>query len=178
MTKAINTYGRRLCISILLCIIVMYQLACAPFEAQEAYENGVSAYEAGNYKKALRQLNLAIRLDAENIDAYYYRGMVQEFSGKLREALKDYTKATKLDDSNADYLLRRGIVYYKIGKDKKAIADFSKAIYNYPDIPYAYLERALVRYKLGQKRSACRDWRIAHELGYDHALRIIRSLCR
>jgi tetratricopeptide (TPR) repeat protein len=78
-------------------------------------------------KEALEDFNLAIELDPQFDQPYYYRGNLK-FSGRdYQGAMADYTKAIELNPGFADAYCNRGNLYQSINQQKNACADWRKA---------------------------------------------------
>ena len=100
---------------------------------------GDSYAEEGLYKRAIQEYDEAIRLERQEADAYYKRGLAHEALGKAKEAERDF---------------------------EKAIQEYDEDIRRDPQ-PYAYYQRALAYEALGKTIEAARDFAEAKELGYD-----------
>ena len=100
---------------------------------------GDSYAEEGLYERAIHEYDEAIRLERQEADAYYKRGLAHEALGKAKEASRDF---------------------------EKAIQEYDEDIRRDPQ-PYAYYQRALAYEALGKTIEAARDFAEAKELGYD-----------
>ena len=69
----------------------------------------------------------AIRIDAQDADAYYQRGKARYTLGNLQGALEDYNAAIRYDPKHAEALKNRSAIYRKLGDAKEAIEDARKA---------------------------------------------------
>ena len=77
--------------------IADYQAALRIYEDASTHMNLGTAYQANNQlQDALREYTKAIQMDANQADAYYYRGTIYESQGNKPAARKDYQKYLQL----------------------------------------------------------------------------------
>jgi tetratricopeptide (TPR) repeat protein len=139
---------------------------------------GDSYAEEGQYEMAIQEYDEAIRLERDDADAYYKRGLAHEALGKTKEARRDFESAIQEYDEiirtnpYAYSYYQRALTYKALGKTKEAEQDFESAIQEYdetirtnPDA-YSYYQRALTYKALGMTIEAERDFAKAKELGY------------
>lgn len=92
---------------------------------------GIAYYKAHQYKKAIKQFNLALaieELDNLNSDILYYKGSAQQRAGLYKDSLKTFTEIIKKNPTDAATYNNRALVYRKMGNIKKSLADYDKAI--------------------------------------------------
>src|SRR5574341_2195409 len=65
-------------------------------------DRAVIAYDGKRYDEALKELQEALRLDPENVDALYYQGLVYSAMDRPGDALTALEKARKLRPADAD----------------------------------------------------------------------------
>ena len=99
---------------------------------------GDSYAEEGQYEMAIQEYDEAIRLERDDADAYYKRGLAHEALGKTKEARRDF---------------------------ESAIQEYDETIRTNP-YAYPYYQRALTYKALGMTIEAERDFAKAKELGY------------
>ena len=97
-------------------------------EAEQHYNNGINAQEAGRYDIALSEYSEAIRLDPKYVAAYNSRGTVYDDLGLHERAIEEYNKAIRLDHEYALAYYNRGYAYYDLGQYEKANRDRNEAI--------------------------------------------------
>jgi tetratricopeptide (TPR) repeat protein len=68
-----------------------------------------------------------IRLQPDNSDAYFNRGLAYKKKGEFDAALKDYDAAIRLEPSHAKAIYDRGNVYMQKGLYGQAIDDYMNA---------------------------------------------------
>ena len=66
-------------------------------EAAALVDSGYEYNSLGQYERAIQDFDEAIRLDPQDADAYYNRGVVYGRIGKSIEAERDFAKAKELD---------------------------------------------------------------------------------
>ncbi|MCK5357016.1 MAG: tetratricopeptide repeat protein, partial [Elusimicrobiales bacterium] len=113
--------------------------------------------EKKEYLEALKDLNIAFKLDPNYSFAYYLRGKICSLTGKEDFALKNYNAAIKTYPTGASHsYAARGLHYYKIGKYSSAIKDYNKAL-KIMSIPETYYHRALYYLRMKKYKSALSD---------------------
>ena len=127
--------GRKAVLALGFLLLLAVTAACS----ESAYEQAEAYFEQGNYDRAIESYDEAIRLERQEADAYYKRGLAHEALGKAKEASRDF---------------------------EKAIQEYDEDIRRDPQ-PYAYYQRALAYEALGKTIEAARDFAEAKELGYD-----------
>lgn len=79
------------------------------------------------YKNAVSDLSKAIKLDSNNIDAYYIRGQVYRELEDYKNAIEDFNKVIKDSPNAYNAYYSRGLCYQALNQEKEAQADFDKA---------------------------------------------------
>lgn len=95
----------------------------------EAYGNRALAYiMLKQYRKAIADLNQAIRLNPGDTLDYQNRGVAYYLLKQYRKAIADYNQAIRVDPRNAFAYYGRGLVYqYGLRSRQRAIADYLAA---------------------------------------------------
>jgi tetratricopeptide (TPR) repeat protein len=140
------------------------------------------AYEAlKEPKKALAELDAAVKEDPGSAPALAARAGVASRLGLDDAALADYTRALRLEPTNPEILTARGSFYAKADKPNLALEDFDAAIAADPKHAEAYNGRgALYANALGDQEKALRDVLKAVELkprepGYHFNMGVLRT---
>jgi tetratricopeptide (TPR) repeat protein len=117
---------------------------------------------------SIDQLNIAIRIDPSNVEAYFQLGYYYFYDEKNYEkAILNYTKAIELNPDDLNTYFERGRVYYEIDNNIAAIKDFETALKNGGDY-YHYRFLAYAYQKIGDSENAAKyhgtadileDWR-------------------
>ena len=104
------------------CIFALgFLLYSTVVDAEKADEQNQS------FPKTLEDYNQAIRLDQNNAQAYYKRGVTHENFGHPRLAMIDFEQAINLDLNYAAAYSSRGNGYLNSGNFELACNDFRKA---------------------------------------------------
>jgi Tfp pilus assembly protein PilF len=73
------------------------------------YDRGMSYNSNGDYAKALADCDAALKIDAEDADALYVRGLVKQRKGYAKGAAEDIATAVKQESGIAARFKRYGI---------------------------------------------------------------------
>jgi tetratricopeptide (TPR) repeat protein len=147
-------------------------------DADEAYDRGLDALEAGDHARAIAELSKAIQLDPQFAEAWMARGYAHAALGRFERAVADYDQALRLDPEDAETWCNRGLARSKLGQRDEAVADLGEAIRLDPKLVPAYHVRAWVHAEREEYAKAAADYTAALRLGGDNpALRFGRALC-
>lgn len=137
---------KRFIILALLCATVALLLAaCGGLsEAEERYNDGVDASEAGRFEEAVALYTEAIELDPDLVDAYVNRSQAYLELGRFDEALADANKAIQLEPELAGAYVNRAAAYSGLGRYDEALDDANKAIELEPELALAYVVRGII----------------------------------
>ena len=123
------------------------------------YDNLGLAYSVkGEYEKALRNCNQAIKLNPNYAVSYCNRASVYYYMGKYDPAIADYTRAIELQPILSDAYFNRGFSYEKEQEYDRAIADWSWVIEHNPYDADAYFNRGRMRFQKGEYDLAIVDY--------------------
>jgi Flp pilus assembly protein TadD len=82
----------------------------------------------GRGKRALADINHAIRLAEKDSETYLIRGMINLYTFRKNiEALQDYNLSLRLNPNDKDALFQRGYAYWKYGNLNYAEDDLKRA---------------------------------------------------
>lgn len=81
----------------------------------------------GNKQIALIEIDEAVKLNQNNADCYYIRGMILEKMNDFNKALIDYKKAILLNPKHSDATLKCAIIYAKLNDKTKSCEYFKRA---------------------------------------------------
>jgi formylglycine-generating enzyme required for sulfatase activity/Flp pilus assembly protein TadD len=107
------------------------------------FTQGISKYEAEDYKGAIADFTEAIQLDNLYVGAYLQRGQAYTNLGKYQHAIDDYSKAIELNPDSAKVYNYRGNAYRELGEPKRAIADYDRALSIDPNATAAKSDRQM-----------------------------------
>ena len=126
--------------------------------------SGESAYNRGDYDRAISDFTQAIRLDPNSATAYNNRGLTYDTKGDYDKALADYTQAIRLDPNSATTYANRSDVYNYKGEYDRAIADCNQVIRLDPKNASAYNNRGIAYYHKKDYDRAIADFTQAQRL--------------
>jgi Tfp pilus assembly protein PilF len=89
---------------------------------------GITAFDRGDSREALRDLMSAVRLDPNLAEAHNALGLVYHGMGKEAEALVHYEEATRLRPKFSEAFNNKGILLLDMGRYDEAIAAFEVAL--------------------------------------------------
>jgi tetratricopeptide (TPR) repeat protein len=128
-----------------------------PEKAYHAHANLASFYfQEGRLKKAEDQLNIAMKIQPNQVDTLFYLGMVYTDQGRLAEAKELLEKALLLNAKDERVLYRLGVLYEKLGQENLAQNEYNKALTLKPELEP-------VRLRLGQLYSKAGRFKEAEE---------------
>lgn len=82
----------------------------------------------GNGKRALTDIDLAIRLAGNDSETYLIRGMINLYVFRKNiDAIQDYNLSLRLNPNNKEALFQRGYAYWKYGNLNYAEDDLRRA---------------------------------------------------
>ena len=84
-------------------------------------------FDKQKYETAIKYCDSAIVTDAENIEAYAYRGVCNFNLEKYETAIQDFDLALILNNGYAEVYYYRGLSMLELGAKKKACEDFYEA---------------------------------------------------
>lgn len=91
-------------------------------EVDRIFNLATNFYAGANYAEAERQLQVAIGLDPENADAYYYLGATYFRTERYALAEANFNKVLELNPENYQTLVMMNEMYEKTGENMKRIA--------------------------------------------------------
>lgn len=124
---------------------------------------------AGQPERALKALDRAIALKANDSDLVIDRAVIHANAGRLAEAERDLDRALAMVATRDDALALRAAIRRKQGRLDEARADAERAVALNAMNAEAWLERGLIRHAKGDKRGAEEDWRHAMQAAPDSA---------
>lgn len=97
---------------------------CGSSDGREEFAEGRSAFQAGDLKRADKQLRKALELDPSNVDAFLYRIQVKLRQGEIPAAKDLLVKVEEIASSDQDVRLLGGQVAWHARDYEKAIEMF------------------------------------------------------
>ena len=104
--------------------IVLFLASCGsnPEKSRIYLDKGMDYLYHSQFEEAIENFDKAIKYDAENHEAYFYRGCARYNILQKEDALSDYNKTLEL---NPNYLQ----AYFNIGLYYRSINDYDMACY-------------------------------------------------
>lgn len=152
-----------------------YQAAIKTLDRAIAFNAGLeTAYvrrgsvhdRLGDSDKALADFNTALRLKADDWEAYNNRAWVEYELSNLEAAFRDADTAVSNCGHCPVALDTRGVILLAQRQYDKALSDFSAAIQLDPTYAQAYYHRARTFGKIGNTEAAAKDLQTASQLGF------------
>jgi len=124
--------------------------AIEPNLGEEAlYKRGQELARNGDFARAIRYFDEAIRLDPRHADALNNRCWARAVVGELQAALSDCDQALLLRPRYADALDSRGLVHLKLGMPTNALTDFNDALRINPKLASSLFGRGVAKLRTG-----------------------------
>lgn len=130
----------------------------------ELLKQGHDKAEKQDYQGAIEFYNQVIKLDINNEEVYYDRGIVYLKIGNYQKSLDDFTQTLRLNDKHLKAYINRGDIYLKLGDNQGAIIDYSQALRLEPKNANIYDKIAIAYTQLGDKVTAIKNYKQAAKL--------------
>jgi tetratricopeptide (TPR) repeat protein len=114
-------------------------LALTPQDADLLLERAMARLALNQEAGALADLDLAVVMDADRVEAWIWRAAAQRRLEQLRPAEDSITAALRLAPRNVEALLERGILRQLRGEAEAARRDWERVLELAPDSPAADL---------------------------------------
>lgn len=95
--------------------------------AEDCIDRGLEHLDREQWSQAVQEFSQALRLDPNNVDAYYHRAEARMEQGQNRLALEDLNAALRLAPQDADALYLRGVLHEDAREYRQALADYQQA---------------------------------------------------
>ena len=138
---------------------------------------GKLAYDDGNYLRATKYIQEAIKYDATNYDYWMDYGTYLRYQGKFADAEKAWKKATELDPT---YFLAYAYLaghYDEIEKWDDALFNYHKVIETNPKYFYAYESTAILEYRAKNYENAIKYFSKTYEYSPSYAYTLMIAAC-
>ena len=104
---------------------------------------GIGYAEKGNYRQAIEDYNVALKINSQYEEALNNRANAYGMIGQNDLALQDFKQIITINPKFADAYYNRGLLYLEINHLDKAITDFTDAIKIDPDMADAFNNRGV-----------------------------------
>ncbi len=127
-------------ITVLSAVILLCSKAAIAAESvfDEHYHIAEKLYLQHQFRKAIKELNIAIAAAPNRFEGYYKRGKSFSEVGSPEEALPDFSKALKLSPGNAQIYVSRGLAHLRLKEQSEAKIEFEQAVKYDPKSENAY----------------------------------------
>lgn len=133
-------------------------------EAARYFAEGVTKFDAQDFKGALAAFTKAIELDPTKASFYANRASMYNLLKQSKRALADADQAIRINPQLALVYVIRGDCYVGSHQYKRALEDYAEAIRLDPKTKDAYNSRGFAYWSLGQHKLAVEDLTQAIEL--------------
>lgn len=137
---------RRIVVAILFMLMVVLPTESrAQYNRNYIYWMGQQCMVDNNYREAIDVLNILLRHDEGDFDAYFLRGIAKYNMDDLLGADADFSRAVSLNPVFTGAFYYRAITRSRLGNYDDALGDFRQAIELRPDLPDPYYSRGVTR---------------------------------
>ena len=137
---------------------------------EEEYSSlGVSAYQRQDFENVKYYCSEIIKINPDNANAYYNRGIAKGTLGDYKGEIEDYGKVIEINPNYTDAYNNRGIARGKLGGHEGEIEDYDKAIELSPNDADTYNNRGIAKGKIGDYKGAIEGFNKAIALNPDYA---------
>ena len=133
-------------------------------EAARYFAEGLTKFDADDYKGALAAFTKAIELDPTKVAFFANRAAMYNLLKQSKRALADADQAIRLNPQLSQAYVIRGDCYVGNHQFKRALEDYAEAIRLDPKNKDAYNGRAFACWSLGQHKIAIENFTQAIEL--------------
>ena len=152
---------RLLTIVVVLCAVCLSSVrADAQYNRNYIYWMGQQRMVDNEYREAIDILNLLLRQDDRDFDAYFLRGIAKYNLDDLLGADSDFSRAVELNPVFTGAYYYRAITRTRLGNYDDALGDFKQAIELRPDLPDPYYSRGVTRLLNQQFEDAIADFNL------------------
>ncbi|MBL4642658.1 MAG: tetratricopeptide repeat protein [Flavobacteriaceae bacterium] len=108
-------------------IISKHSEKVSEYPAKAIYYVGMAYYMKADDNNVLKIMDLSIKKDKTDPDAFFIKGMTLNYMGKFDKAIESFNKAIELDSSNSNYYSGLGDSYVSQEKYEKALSAYKTA---------------------------------------------------
>ena len=153
-----STMRRFVTIILLLLAVALPNEGEAQYNRNYIYWTGQQLMVDNKYREAIEILNVLLRQDTKDFDAYFLRGIAKYNMNDLLGADADFTQAVELNPVFTGAFYYRAITRTRLGNYDDALNDFQQAIELRPDLPDPYYSRGVTRLLNQQFEAAIADF--------------------
>lgn len=108
-------------------IISKHSVKVSEYPAKAIYYVGMAYYMKTDDNNVLKLMDLSIKKDKTDPDAYFIKAMTLNYMGKFNKAIESFNKAIELDSSNSNYFSGLGDSFLNQEKFDKALSAYITA---------------------------------------------------
>ena len=127
--------------------------------AIKAFNQGVQAFNAKDFNKAIPAFDDALSSDPDFVEAYYARGACKYYLKSMDGALMDLNDTLRLKPDYVDARALRGALNYETDHWDDALEDFNAVLKQKSDDAQSLLGRAVILLKREELNGAARDFK-------------------
>ena len=101
-------------------------------DARDLSNRAVELAESVQYDKALDLVNKGIKIDANNANMWYNKGIILFKMGRYQDALNSFAQAADIDPEFTEAWYNKGMALMELGKNLDAIRAFDKLLKIHP----------------------------------------------
>ena len=145
-------------IALLVMVVALPQRSAAQYNRSYIYWVGQQCMINNDYREAIDVLNVLLRHDEKDFDAFFLRGIAKYNLDDLLGADADFSSAVTLNPVFTGAFYYRAITRTRLGNYDDALNDFQQAIELRPDLPDPYYSRGVTRLLNQQFELAIKDF--------------------
>lgn len=135
-------------------------------QAEHHVLRGAQLVNAGRASEGIKELELAVTLDADYADAWYWRGRAHQEMDHWQRAYDDFESAIALDSELADAHEGAAFALGQLDRWEDALPHLDEYVELKPESGEAWLARGHALYKLDRTDEALRDLSKSCDLGH------------
>ena len=137
---------------------------------------GIQSINSKDYKLAIYYFNEVIKLNVNNVEAHYNKGLAkhyladnekgnkEEYNKFINEAIEDYNEAIRLNPNYSEAYNNRGIAKSDLGNLKEALEDYNKSVELNPYYSDPYNNIGVIMATLNEYEEALKNFNKSIEL--------------
>lgn len=147
-------------------------------QAQRHLRKGYEHYKGNRPEKALEELNLAIQIQPENFEAYFWRARTYIRLEQDDNAIADFKKVVNFNPSYSPAYDNLAWLFMRRNNYDESLVNLSKSIELQPDNGWALYMRGRVYFKKGDLQKAVENAKAACNLGFKDGCADVKRYAR
>ena len=135
-------------------------------------QEGIAYHDAKKYKKAIKKYDASLKIDNENISAWYEKALSYYAWGKYQEAIDACEKCKQVDPESETmkqvYMIEANS-WDDMGEPDKAIDIYEKGIESFPEYHMLYFNKGITEIQNDKLDDCNESFKKSIELEPDHA---------